>query len=273
MRFRSGKTRLVQSVFDSVAASNGYILTKKFEENSTNQLSLVLSAFNDLCTQVATGYYSAEGGSIRIWNRLLAELGSNFHLLLRILPNAIRLAPSPAALFSLNDEIDAVGDVNFFSLCDMIKRFMRAISVTARPVMLFLDDCHWSDSVSLGLIHTVLSDEKGESCLFFVGSYRDNEVEDNHILYGLYGWLSAFDVAMNTIRLGSMSEEDVLSLVSDSLGILPRFCQPLVQVVYRKTGGNPFFVQMFLRSLGEKVNLCFIRSIILDNLMNIILCS
>jgi predicted ATPase len=105
--------------------------------------------------------------------------------------------------------------------------------------------------VSLGLVHAVLSDRKGASYLFFVGCYRDNEVAPDHIIHGFRNWLSSFNVPYNTVHLGGMAKEDVLSLVSDSLRMLPRLCQSLAEVVHRKTDGNPLFVQTFLRSLGE----------------------
>ena len=112
-------------------------------------------------------------------------------------------------------------------------------------------DLQWADAVSIGLLHTLLSDKKGASSLFFVGTYRDNEVAESHILHGFHDWLVALNVPYNTVHLDDLSEENVMCLVSDSLGLLPRLCRPLAQVVSRKTGGNPFFVQTFLRSLGE----------------------
>lgn len=228
-------------------------MTKKFEESSTNQLSITLSLFNDLCTLLLERYCFINGGTTPLWHQLLSEFDQNFPLLVGIIPNLIKLAPSPVASFSLGREVavDNVGDVNYFSLCDMIKRFMRAISISSYPVVFYLDDLQWADPVSMGLIHTVLSDIKGSSCVFFIGSYRDNEVSESHILHGFYGWLAAFNVPVNTVHLRGMSEREVNSLVSDSLGMLPRTCQYLSRVVYRKTEGNPFFVQTFLRSLGK----------------------
>jgi predicted ATPase len=268
---RSGKTRLVQCAIDAAVAARGLVVQKKFEVNSTNQLYLVLSAFNNLCEQLAKNYYgSAKGGTANIWHQLVMEFGSSLHMLANILPNIIRLTPSPAAAFSLVQ--GTKGDVNFFSLCDIIKRFMRVISATSLPVIMVLDDLQWSDSVSLGLVHAVLSDRNGASCLFFVGCYRDNEVDQHHILHGFHNWLSASDVPSSTIHLGGISQEDVLALVSDSLGMLPRLCLSLSQVIYRKTEGNPLFVQTFLRSLGEYhtfEHVSFMATLRLNNVSNV----
>jgi predicted ATPase len=223
---------------------------KKFEENSRDELSLVLSAFDDLCIQILEN--TNLSGCMSIWHHLQLEFSTSFHLLVRTLPNVIRLAPSRSAALSLaccNDE----GDVNFCSLCDIIKRFMRAITNASFQVVLFLDDLQWSDPTSLSLVNAILDDKK--SSLLFVGTYRDNEVSEEHIVNGFKRWLTALQVPQNTIDLDGITEDDVGSLVSDSLGMLPRLCWSLAQVVFHKTEGNPFFVRMFLRSLGKLLDI------------------
>ena len=102
----------------------------------------------------------------------------------------------------------------------------------------------WADPVSLGLVHTVLADRKGASCVFFVGSYRDNEVKPDHIIFGFYEKLSAFDVPLSTLHLDGIPEDDVNAMISGALGMFPRLCRSLSQLVFRKTNGNPFFVQV-----------------------------
>ena len=231
-------------------------MEKKFEENSTNHLSLVLSAFNDLCVSLAENF-----GEVNIWQELLSEFGPHLPMLIRTLPNVIQLAPSPLAAQPSTQCVDNNGDINFFSLCHIIKRFMKAVyTATSRTVVIFLDDLQWADSVSLGLIHAILSEQsvpqQRTSCVFFVGSYRENEVSDDHILHEFNGLLTNFHVPVNIIGLDSgLDESDVNLQVSESLGMLPRLCQTLSEIIYRKTEGNPFFVQTFIRSLGKEIPL------------------
>jgi predicted ATPase len=139
----SGKTRLVQSAFKTVFLANGMLITRKFEETSNNQLSVVTSAFDDLCVILA------ERNSVNclqhIWQRLMSEFGTNMHLLVRLLPNVLRLAPSDSAALMIDGGNDNEGGVNFFSLCDNIQRFMRVISSSSCPVFLFLDDLQVSN--------------------------------------------------------------------------------------------------------------------------------
>lgn len=119
------------------------LITRKFEETSNNQLSVVTSAFDDLCVILA------ERNSVNclqhIWQRLMSEFGTNMHLLVRLLPNVLRLAPSDSAALMIDGGNDNEGGVNFFSLCDNIQRFMRVISSSSCPVFLFLDDLQVSN--------------------------------------------------------------------------------------------------------------------------------
>ena len=226
----------MESTFNAVLAANGMLVSGKFNETSKSQLSVVLSALDDLCILIADR--NTPEKSQHIWRRLVSEFGTNFHMLVRTLPNILRLASALATTLSWDGDIMSQGEVNFFSLCDIIRRFMRVVSSSLCPVMLFLDDLQWADPVSLGLVHTVLSDRKGASCLFFVGTYRDNEVLPQHIIFGFYDWLFAFNVPITTIHLDGMPEDDVNSMISYALGVLPRVCRSLSRVVFRKTDGN-----------------------------------
>jgi hypothetical protein len=133
--YRCGKTRLVQSAFESVFLANGILVTRKFEETSNNQLSVVVGAFDDVCVLLAER--SSSGSLQRIWQLLMNEFGTNIHFLVRLLPNVLRLAPPKSTIGSFASNH---ADVNFFSLCDNIKRFMRVVSRSSCPVFLFLDD-------------------------------------------------------------------------------------------------------------------------------------
>lgn len=245
--FRSGKTRLVQSIPASVVASDGLLISKKFEATSSNPLDVVLSVFNDLCILLTSR--RSENERQCIYDQLVSELGGNFHLLLRAVPYVIRLTSSQFHTSSIMSEVTNESGVNFFSLCNIIQRLVRVVSSTYRPVTIVLEDIQWADAVSLGLIHTVLSDSV--SSVFFIGTYRDNEVSPTHIMYGFCEWLSKFNVPLKSINIGGIELDDVNSMVSEALGMFPRLCQSLSQVVYRKTKGNPFFIETFLRSLGR----------------------
>ena len=146
-RLRSGKTALSHSVL----RANGLYISKKFEETTSNPLSLVLSVFDDVCSLISDKNTVEENHSI--YQALVIEFGSNFDLLVRTVPNVVRLSNEPM----IPNAIDG-NEINYFSLCNIIQRFMRVVASQSSPaVMIVFDDLQWADSISLGLIHTVLS--------------------------------------------------------------------------------------------------------------------
>eukprot|EP00804_Cyclotella_cryptica_P001010 CCRYP_012361-RA/>CCRYP_012361-RA protein AED:0.06 eAED:0.06 QI:298/1/0.66/1/1/1/3/12/1416 len=240
-----GKTRLVHSIFESVNVAGGYTVTQKFDEmQSSSPLTVVLSAFNELCNLVAQS--SSETCLMEIYEKLASAIGApNLAFLTRILPNARRLLPSHITLPQMNSQ----AGINFNSLCFTIQHLMRAISSSSKVALLFLDDLQWADAMSLKLVQGVLSDVRGLNCLLFVGGFRENEVEQGHVLLEFFHALSASEVSSSVIRLNGISANDVNSMISDTLGVFPRLCKDLSDVVFRKTNGNPFFTLEFLRSL------------------------
>ena len=67
-----------------------------------------------------------------------------------------------------------------------------------RLLQLFLDDLQWADDTALDVIHTFLSDKIG-SCMFFVGTYRDNEVHADHAVFDLMKKLESSPVPTNKV--------------------------------------------------------------------------
>ncbi|KAL3791816.1 hypothetical protein HJC23_002447 [Cyclotella cryptica] len=110
----------------------------------------------------------------------------------------------------------------------------------------------WADCMSLRLMQSVLSDMKGFNCMLFVGGFRDNEVEQDHVLVEFFTTLSTFNIKTSMISLHGINTEDVNAMISDTLGIFPRTCKSLSDIVSRKTNGNPYFALEFLRSLIDR---------------------
>mmetsp|Transcript_30351 Transcript_30351/g.63435 ORF Transcript_30351/g.63435 Transcript_30351/m.63435 type:complete len:225 (+) Transcript_30351:78-752(+) len=89
-------------------------------------------------------------------------------------------------------------------------------------------------------------------CIYIVGSYRTNEVQTDHPVFRLTKALEATNVHVTKVNLDGMGIDDVNHIISDALGIFPRICMPLSQLVLRKTKGNPLFVLECLRSLVDR---------------------
>ena len=115
-------------------------------------------------------------------------------------------------------------------------------------LQLFLDDVQWADDTALSVIHTILCDTMG-SCMLFVGTYRDNEVQADHAVFDLIQKLENSNVQTTKLSLTGLDREDLNTMISDALCLFPRICRSLSDSVFERTKGNPFFVLEFMQSL------------------------
>jgi predicted ATPase len=114
-----------------------------------------------------------------------------------------------------------------------------------------LDDLQWADDCALEIIHTFLTDTMG-SCIFFVGTYRDNEVQVGHSVFDLMEKLEVSNVPTTKVSLTGLDQQDLNEMISDAMCQYPRMCKSLSDIVFQKTKGNPFFVLEFMQSLQSR---------------------
>ena len=132
--------------------------------------------------------------------------------------------------------------------------------IPSHPLFLFewlnyfiycLFSLQWAEGTPLELIQALLTDTRGSSCFFFVGSYRDNEVKQGHAIFELMSNLKSSDVESTEIHLCGLKKSDLNLMISESLCTLPRLCKPLSDIVFEKTEGSPYFALEFLKSLVD----------------------
>ncbi len=122
----------------------------------------------------------------------------------------------------------------------------------ARPVLMVLEDLHWADHSSLGLLH-YLTRNIGSTHTLMVGTYRTEELSES---------IEGESALLDTLRL-MRSEGLVEEIALDRLGALEvaklvtaalREQPPkgLSEILYRETEGNPLFVIEALRLLIQE---------------------
>jgi hypothetical protein len=252
----SGKTRIVNGLRARVDIVGGYVLTHKFDQMSQEKPMLeVVAMFNDLCLLIRDK--NSQQDLLVIVNDIVNNFGSDLYVLARLLPNIKALAPQ---LKPSDDEQKSHNQMNLQSICFTLQRFIRAVSSGAHPVVLFLDDLQWCDKSALTVVESLFCDAVGSTCIFFVGTYRSNEVPDDHELFRLAQRLKSFGVPTTMLSLEGLNPRDLNTMISDALCMFPRISEPLSDIVYQKTKGNPFFVLAFLKSLVDggllKYNIC-----------------
>ena len=134
-----------------------------------------------------------------------------------------------------------------FRLFDSITTFFKAVA-QGRPLMLVLDDLHWSDNPSLLLLE-FLADQVADSPLLVVGTYRDSEVTRQHPLSEALARLYRTPYFYSTVLAG-LDSNDVGPFIHAASG--SKASQQLVDAVYAHTEGNPFFMAEVIRLLTER---------------------
>ncbi len=138
----------------------------------------------------------------------------------------------------------------------VFRRFLGVFARPEHPLALFIDDLQWLDSATLDLIeHLVLHPEVRH--LLLIGAYRDNEVSPAHPLARMLARLREAGGRVQEILLTPLMPDDVERLLADALHTDRGRVQPLADLVFEKTAGNPFFTIQFLSALAEEALLTF----------------
>ncbi len=132
-------------------------------------------------------------------------------------------------------------------LFEGVTQFLLAVSHET-PVILDVCNLNWADPGSLEVIHHVARAAHHQFAMLYL-TYRDTEVEEDSPLSDLLLELNRERLA-RMITLRRLSREDVSRMIADTFEreVTPEF----LDLVYSRTGGNPFFVEEVLRSLVEE---------------------
>jgi hypothetical protein len=251
----SGKSRLMNGLISRVDAVGGYVLNHKFDQIMSKERSMleIVALFNELCLLISEK--NTKPDILAIVDDLIGFFGPDLSSLARLLPN-IKVLACHLNLKVVDQESDS--QTNVQSICFTLQRFIGVVSCAAHPVVLFLDDLQWCHDLVFTVVESIFGDASQPNCLFFVGSYRSNEVANDHAIFRSADRLKSFGVPTTMMSLEGLQPNDLNSMVSDALCVFPRICEPLSDIVFQKTKGNPYFVVAFLRSLVDRglLNYC-----------------
>ncbi|MBW4592306.1 MAG: AAA family ATPase [Brasilonema angustatum HA4187-MV1] len=235
-----GKSALVQEIYKPITEKRGYFLTGKFDQFKRNiPYSAIVSAFAGLIQQLLT----ETEVQLEQWReKLRLALGSNGQVIIDVLPEVeLIVGKQPSVL-----ELGAAESQNRFNL--VFQNFIQTFCLKEHPLVIFLDDLQWADSASLKLIDLMMTDADTQY-LFLIGAYRDNEVNCTHPLMMTLDRLRNIGATVNFITLAPLQSESISQLIADTLHADMPSVSQLASLIVRKTDGNPFFVNQFLKTL------------------------
>ena len=259
----TGKTALANSLEVSTRDSDAIFVMGKFDLNDTNQpYNGVKDALDQLCHEVLcldgkrsvacqadeeSGIPLLPLGSLRM--KLRENLASEIGLLSRIIPSLRTLVG--ANLFAGTDDsvgVSAASERLKYAFC----RFMQIVTEYA-PIVFVCDDLQWVDKASMDLIKAWLDDD-AVSSLMIVGCYRDNEVDESHLLGALTKAIESETrerMSVHNLRTENLAKLHINEMLSELLSSSAVATEELAQIVTQRTLGNPFFVTQYLISLCQ----------------------
>ncbi len=163
-------------------------------------------------------------------------------------PELARLVPEIAELLGHEPEpAESADEHGRFRLFDAVAAFLADAS-RSRPLVVVLEDLHWADASSLELLRFV-SGQLADTAMLIVGTYRDAELGQDHLLSSVLSELAGGD-RTRLLRLHGLAEPAVRALIETTAGSVPS--DALVRAVWERTEGNPFFVGEVVRLLAAE---------------------
>ncbi|MFM0268429.1 AAA family ATPase [Paraburkholderia sediminicola] len=180
------------------------------------------------------------------WREALGDaLGRNGQLIVNLVPQLeLVIGTQPSV-----PELPPQEAKNRFQM--VFRRFLGVFARKEHPLTLFLDDLQWLDTATLDLIEHLVTHPEVRH-LLVVGAYRDNEVGPDHPLRRTLEAIRAADARVHETALTPLGLDDVGRLVAAALHCDLTRAMPLVRLIQKKTGGNPFFAIQFLTTLAEE---------------------
>ncbi|MEO1621531.1 MAG: serine/threonine-protein kinase PknK, partial [Cyanobacteria bacterium J06632_3] len=240
-----GKTAVVNEVHRPITQRHGYFIRGKFDQFNRNiPFSAFVQAFRDLITQLL----GETDKQLTQWkSHILDAVGKNGQLLIEVIPELQTVIGPQPPVEALPD---TAAQARFHEL---LLKFVKVFTTPWHPLVLFLDDLQWADSASLSLLALLLGQNTSQTGhLLIIGAYRDNEIFPAHPLIQTLESISNDSSEIQTLTLTSLSQNDVVAMVSETLSWAAKEAVPLSQLIHQKTQGNPFFTTQFLKELHTK---------------------
>ena len=237
-----GKTAVINEVHKPIVKQRGYFIKGKFDQFNRNiPLDAFVQAFRSLIGQLL-GESDAQLSSWK--DKVLQALGDKAQVIIDVIPELEQIVGKQPSV----PELSGTAAQNRFNL--LFQKFIQVFTTKEHPLVVFLDDLQWADSASLKLMQ-LLMNQSENGYLLLIGAYRDNEVFPAHPLMLTLEEIEKSEAIVNTITLTPLKQESLNQLVGDTLNCSGEIAQPLTQLIYQKTKGNPFFSTQFLKALYE----------------------
>ncbi len=165
------------------------------------------------------------------WASIIRELS-------RLLPELVPLStpPEPPSILGAEHNKRRL----FGALLEVFGHF-----VAQQPILLIVEDLHWSDDTSLEFLHRLARWSKAHP-IFLLVTYRSDEIRPS-----LRQWLAQLDRERLTreVFLTHLTRTEVSEMLAAIFDLYRPVRTEFLDTIYALTDGNPFFIEEILKSL------------------------
>src|SRR5467141_4040380 len=243
-----GKSSVVNELHKVLVLPRGLFASGKFDQYKRDiPYSTLAQAFQSLIRALL----AKSEAELNSWRETLREaLGRNGLLIVDLVPELkLIIGEQPPV-----PELEPQDAQRRFQL--VFRRFIGVFARPDHPLALFLDDLQWLDAATLDLLEDLLTRSDLQH-LMLIGAFRDNEIDAMHPLVRKLEAVKKAGARIEEITLAPLASEHLAQLIADALRCEPERSAPLAQLVYEKSGGNPFFALQFMSELAAEGLLTF----------------
>jgi len=227
-----GKTRLLREMATHVEVSGGWALIGESRFGSRTPYD----AFTQIVHQ---GLERANSNGIKIPESILADL--------------LTLAPELRTIFKdipSNPTLDP--ELEQHRLLENIASFVKILAEEV-PLLLAVDDAHWSDSGTLAILQHLARRIRKQKVMLLI-TYREVELDEALPFHEAMLGLSreGIPIRLKLSRLTRDQTEDLLRTI-----FTQEITSPFLDAIYHETEGNPFFIEEVCKALVESGNIYY----------------
>ncbi len=235
-----GKSALIKEIQNYFIMNNAYFISGKFQQfKGTLPFAPVIGAFRDLVRQVLA---ENEERIVAIREKLQLVIGENAKLIVDLIPESEALLGKISEIKDISIS-DADNRLKF-----AIRNFLSVFADKSHPLVIFIDDLQWADFSTINFIEQIVTIFELKN-IFVIGAFRENEVNASHPLTTMTASLRKKGIKIWEILLNPLRKNDIAELLSDVLKSKKDGIEQIAEICSLKTGGNPFYINQYLKKL------------------------
>ena len=229
-----GKTRLIQELERPIVARRGYYTAGKFNQFTRH---LPYSTFSPALVRLIRQFLTEDTKRISYWcDKIQNVVGINGQLLVDLVPELELIIGTQPNILPL----PPVETRNRFN--DIFSRFLGCLACEQHPLVLFVDDLQWCDQASFDLLELVYTQPHDFPYLMIIGAYRNNEVDENHGVVKMENAIKDSSQPLMVIHLEALDHQAVNQMVAFILNTAEQKAEPLTDIIYAVSVGNPLYI-------------------------------